>query len=116
MVFFNKRFSHAICKKAKQGDFRVQTQFGGTAEAIQPDKTILIQAADLLNSITEPLLYARVDGVVTDEGKFLLMELELIEPSLSVFSNDKACENFYAALVEILAIKNPINQNESIYY
>ena len=107
LVFFNKRFSHAICKKAKQGDFRVQTQFGGTADAIEPDKIVLLQATDLLNNINEPLLYARVDGIVMDDGKFLLMELELIEPSLSVFSNDKACENFYAALVEILAIKNP---------
>jgi len=108
LVFFNKKFSHAICKKAKQGDFRVQTQFGGIAEAIQPDTTILMQAADLLNSINEPLLYARVDGVVADDGKFLLMELELIEPNLSVTSNDKACENFCVALAEIQAMKNPI--------
>ena len=106
MVFFNKKFSHAICKKAKQGDFRVQTQFGGTAEAIQPDEAILIQATDLINSIAEPLLYARVDGVLIDNGRFLLMELELIEPSLSVSSHEKACENFYAALVELLAIEN----------
>ena len=106
LVFFNKKFSHAICKKARQGDFRVQTQFGGTAEAIQPDKAILIQATDLINSIAEPLLYARVDGVLIDNGRFLLMELELIEPSLSVSSHEKACENFYAALVELLAIEN----------
>ncbi len=106
LVFFNKRFSHAFCKKAKKGEFRVQTQFGGTTEAIQPGKNILMQATDLLNGIPEPLLYARVDGVVMNDGRFLLMELELIEPSLSVFSNDKACENFYAALTEIVAIKN----------
>ncbi|MEP7127861.1 MAG: hypothetical protein ABI729_03295 [Chitinophagales bacterium] len=104
-IFFNKKFSHAICKKAKHGDFRVQTQFGGTAEAIQPDEAILIQASDLLNSIEEPLLYARVDGVVTDDGKFLLMELELIEPTLSVFISEKACENFYDALVALSVTK-----------
>lgn len=102
LIFFNKRFSHAICKKARRGDFRVQTQFGGTAEAIEPDKIVLRQASELLNSIAEPLLYARVDGVVADDGKFLLMELELIEPSLSVFSNNKACANFYDALIEMI--------------
>lgn len=107
LVFFNKKFSHAICKKAKQGDFRVQTEFGGTAASIQPDKALLSQATDLINSIAEPLLYARVDGVVMEDGRFLLMELELIEPVLSVYSNEKACENFHAALVAILATKKP---------
>ena len=106
LIFFNKKFSHAICKKAKQGDFRVQLQFGGTSTAIQPDADILAQARDLLNSIPETLLYARVDGVVTDEGKFLLMELELIEPVLSVSTNDKACENFYAAFIAITGMEN----------
>ncbi|MEO5563440.1 MAG: hypothetical protein ABIR18_08395, partial [Chitinophagaceae bacterium] len=62
----------------------------------------LTQATDLLNSIPEPLLYGRVDGVITDNGKFLLMELELIEPSLSVSTNDMACENFYNALIKTL--------------
>ncbi len=104
LIFFNKKFSHAICKKAKQGDFRVQLQFGGTNEAIQPEESILKQATNLLNTIPETLLYARVDGVVTEDGRFLLMELELIEPVLSVYSNDKACENFYNAFVEIIAI------------
>ncbi|MBK9732440.1 MAG: hypothetical protein IPO83_14390 [Chitinophagaceae bacterium] len=104
-IFFNKKFSHAICKKAKHGDFRVQTQFGGTAEVIQPDAAILMQASELLSSIAEPLLYARVDGVVTDDGKFLLMELELIEPTLSFFINENACENFYDALVELSETK-----------
>lgn len=100
-IFFNKKFSHAICKRAKQGDFRVQIQFGGTNTSIQPDATILSQAANLLNTIEEPLLYARVDGVVTNDGKFLLMELELIEPVLFVSENKDACENFYNAFAEL---------------
>ena len=106
LVFFNKKFSHAICKKAKPGDFRVQTQFGGTAEAIQPANALLKHSLSILNSISEQLLYARVDGVVRDDGKFVLMELELIEPGLSVASNDRACENFYVALEEILNTRN----------
>ncbi|HVO73410.1 MAG TPA: hypothetical protein VMT35_05270 [Ignavibacteriaceae bacterium] len=102
LVFFNREFSHAFRKKVKPGDFRVQSQFGGTEEAIDPDDYVLNCSANILNSITGPLLYARVDGVIRDDGEFLLMELELIEPSLSVAGNDRACENFYAALIEIL--------------
>lgn len=105
LIFFNKKFSHAICKKVKKGDFRVQTQFGGTSEVIIPGENILMQATDMLNNIEEPLLYARVDGVVTDDGRFLLMELELIEPLLSVFIHDKACENFHDALIRITGWK-----------
>ena len=105
LIYFNKKFSHAICKNAKQGDFRVQLQFGGTNTVIQPDAAILKQAADLLNSIPEALLYARVDGVVLNDGKFLLMELELIEPVLFVTTNETACENFYNAFIEIISIK-----------
>lgn len=105
LIYFNKKFSHAICKNAKQGDFRVQLQFGGTNTVIQPDEAVLKQAADLLNSIPEALLYARVDGVVSNDGKFLLMELELIEPVLFVTTNETACENFYNAFIEITSIK-----------
>jgi hypothetical protein len=105
LVFFDKKFSHAICKKAKPGDFRVQTEFGGSITAIQPDEAALMQATALVNSMTEPLLYARVDGVAVEDGRFLLMELELIEPNLFVFSHEQACENFYAALEAVLALQ-----------
>ena len=104
LIFFNKKFSHAICKRVKQGDFRVQVQFGGTVEPIEPNELILTQATNLLNSIPETLLYARVDGVITNDGNFLLMELELIEPVLFVSTNNKACENFYNALIAISCI------------
>ncbi|KAA3600104.1 MAG: hypothetical protein DWQ06_09910, partial [Calditrichaeota bacterium] len=30
LIFFGNEFSHAILKKAKQGDFRVQSDFGGS--------------------------------------------------------------------------------------
>ena len=82
----------------------MQVQFGGTVEAIEPNELILTQATNLLNSIPETLLYARVDGVITNDGNFLLMELELIEPVLFVSTNNKACENFYNALIAISCI------------
>ncbi len=104
LIFFDKKFSHAICKNAKAGDFRVQAQFGGTATPIEPGHDILMQATTLLNNIPEPLLYARVDGVVANDGSFLLMELELIEPSLFMSTHPDACANFYQALVELLLL------------
>lgn len=105
LIFFNKKFSHAICKRVKKNDFRVQTQFGGTAEPFEPGKKLLQQALDLLNTINEPLLYARVDGIMVND-EFYLMELELIEPVLSVYSNENACENFHTALVQLVGDKS----------
>jgi hypothetical protein len=29
LIFFNKKFSHAVNKKPVPGDFRIQVQFGG---------------------------------------------------------------------------------------
>jgi glutathione synthase/RimK-type ligase-like ATP-grasp enzyme len=97
LMFFNKKYSHTILKRAKQGDFRVQSKFGGTVEKFEPAQEIVQYAESLLTEIKEPLLYARVDGVVSN-GRFYLMELELIEPALFMEYDAKACENFYRAL------------------
>jgi glutathione synthase/RimK-type ligase-like ATP-grasp enzyme len=81
LIFFHKKFSHAVLKKPKPGDFRVQHDFGGSYSFIVPSDEIIKQATSILTHIPEPLLYARVDGVLVN-GQFLLMELELIEPVL----------------------------------
>jgi glutathione synthase/RimK-type ligase-like ATP-grasp enzyme len=102
LIFFNKIFSHAILKKAKQGDFRVQAQFGGTTEIISPNEALLQYTTSLLTDIEEPLLYARVDGILVNDS-FYLMELELIEPVLFINGNETACEQFHRALVNLHA-------------
>ena len=97
LMFFNKQYSHTILKKVKKGDFRVQSKFGGTVEKFEPAEAIIQYAGSLLADIEEPLLYARVDGVVSD-GRFYLMELELIEPALFMAFDENASKNFHRAL------------------
>jgi hypothetical protein len=82
LFHFVGQFSHAILKKPATGDFRVQEQFGGHEVAVlaPPDAQKLAEAA--LASAPSPPLYARSDMVRDDDGRFRLMELELIEPSL----------------------------------
>ena len=48
-----------------------------------------------------PLLYARVDGVIRD-GQFLLMELEINEPSLFFEFSEKGVEMFTEAVKSLL--------------
>ena len=81
LIFFNKKFSHAVIKIPNAKDFRTQPELGGTEKLIQPDKKIIKQAQNILKQVDSPLLYSRVDGLIIN-GKFTLMELELIEPHL----------------------------------
>jgi hypothetical protein len=86
-IFFNKEYSHAVLKRAKGGEFRVQQDFGGyLANDVLPSDALIKQAQTIVDHVEEPLLYARVDGV-EQHGVLVQMELELIEPFL-FFSSD----------------------------
>lgn len=83
------KLSHAIIKRPRPGDFRVQEQFGGQEYAWEatPEARGLADAA--LAACPSPPVYARVDMVGDAAGKLHIMELELIEPSLFLqFSPD----------------------------
>lgn len=98
--FFDKKFSHGIIKIPKEGDFRVQEEFGGNIQPFAPDDSLLKQAQELVNLIPFELLYARVDMLLY-QGNYLLMELELIEPALYFSTNSQAVKNFKVALDKI---------------
>ena len=101
LLFFDGVYSHSVLKRPKAGDYRVQTDFGGSLQAAEPDAALIESARQAL----EPLAalghpdhaYVRVDGVVVD-GRFLLMELEMIEPALFLTGRPEAAERFAANL------------------
>jgi len=97
-IFFNKNFSHAVLKRAKAGDFRVQQEHGGYCEIKIPDAAFVKQAKSIVDSIAEPLLYARVDAVERN-GELTLMELELIEPVLFLSYHPLALQRFAEAII-----------------
>ncbi len=101
-LFFNSQFSHAVLKKPKQGDFRIQSQFGGKYQAYQPDESVIATAQNIIKTFGGELLYARVDGILKD-GKFLLMELELIEPDLYFDYAPEGKQRFFDALEAMIA-------------
>ncbi|WP_339914113.1 transporter [uncultured Brevundimonas sp.] len=83
LIFFGDRFSHAINKRPATGDFRIQDQYGGLyTPLVQPPAAALALAQQVLAAIDEPLLYARIDMVPDGDGRWLLMEAELIEPDI----------------------------------
>jgi glutathione synthase/RimK-type ligase-like ATP-grasp enzyme len=80
-TFIDGELSHAAIKRAAAGEFRVQTEYGGSVALVDPPDGLVEQAANALAAIDEKPLYARVDGIARGDA-FLLTELELIEPNL----------------------------------
>lgn len=104
MVVVGGRLTHAVRKRPRAGEFRINSAFKGVWEpmAAEGDARVpecgrvvaarvwewLVGKEKVLKEErgeevgeTE-LLYARVDGVVGEDGEFVLMEVELIEPWL----------------------------------
>lgn len=101
LVFFAGTFSHALLKRPARGEFRVQEHLGGGAIAADPPPHIIEQARAVLAHADAPLLYARVDGIIRG-GQFLLMELEINEPSLFLGLADGSATRFARAIEEVL--------------
>ncbi len=81
MLFFGGRLSHVVNKRPATGDFRIQVQYGGVYRLLaEPPAGALELAEQTLREIDEPLLYARIDAVRAEDGRWMLMEAELIEP------------------------------------
>ena len=80
-IFVAGEFSHALLKKPAAGDYRSQGIYGGTIQSEIPRPDDIRQAEDILAALPYDLLYARLDLVRID-GRFAIMELELIEPIL----------------------------------
>jgi glutathione synthase/RimK-type ligase-like ATP-grasp enzyme len=80
-IFLEGEFSHAVVKTPAAGDFRVQSEHGGSSERRDPPPELRSQAERVAALGARGLLYARVDGVRRGRD-LLLAELELIEPYL----------------------------------
>lgn len=82
IMIFGGKYSHAVLKKSKKNDFRVQDDFGGTVRKYEPKKNEIDFAEKIVSLCPERPLYARVDILLSKKGTFLLSELEIIEPEL----------------------------------
>jgi glutathione synthase/RimK-type ligase-like ATP-grasp enzyme len=103
ILFFGGEYSHAVRKRPKAGDFRVQEELGGCSIPEHPAPSIVEQARAIAGTIPAPWLYARVDGVEID-GVFTLMELELTEPLLFLGWDPQAPARFARAVLAASAL------------
>ena len=110
LFFFSNRFSHAILKTPKDKDFRVQEEHGARIVATEPESALLETATYVL-SLVEPMpVYARADFIRGPDGRLLLMELEVIEPSLYLRMDSGAAGRFaqeFDAYVSQISVFGP---------
>ena len=99
LMLFDGAFSHAVVKRPKSGDFRVQPHLGGVTRASEPPPGGVALAKQALAATPAKATYARVDMVMDDEGTLRIMELELIEPALFLDYAPDAGAAFIRAIV-----------------
>jgi glutathione synthase/RimK-type ligase-like ATP-grasp enzyme len=97
LMFIDSQYSHGVIKRPASGDFRVQTELGGSAQPAEPPRAVIAAAERIVSMIPEPCLYTRIDGVETARG-FMLMEVEAIEPLLFFSFAPQACAAMARAL------------------
>ena len=81
-MYKRQTFSHAVLKKAVEGDYRVQDDFGGSVHHYEPNSEELAFAKKAIEAMPYKTLYARVDLMWDNNDQLCLSELELIEPEL----------------------------------
>jgi len=97
LFFFNGVFSHAVRKVPHPNDFRSQEERGTEIIPVTPEPELLKAAQKALATIETPL-YARIDMIRNEDGHFLVMEFELIEPSLYLRTDPQAPGRFAQAV------------------
>jgi glutathione synthase/RimK-type ligase-like ATP-grasp enzyme len=102
LLFFGGRFSHAVLKRPQRGDFRVQSTHGGVATAAVAPGAMVDVASRIVHVAAPESLYARVDGI-EEGGRFLLMELEVVEPDLFFHFEPSAAVRFAECLASKLS-------------
>jgi hypothetical protein len=93
----------SVQKIPQRDDFRAQEDHGAEIVAIDPEPALLDTADQVLQLVDPMPVYARTDFVRGPNGHFLLMELELIEPSMYLRMDTEAPQRFAEAFDEYVS-------------
>lgn len=107
LMVFDGTCTHAVRKKAKSGDFRVQDDWGGTVESCEPEPEQIKLAEDAFQAVSKLYstpCYGRADMVKNAEGQWVIMELELFEPELWIRHFPDSATSFAHAIASRLSV------------
>ena len=102
LIFFGEHFSHAVLKKARNGDFRVQDDFGGTVHPYTPSDNEIKFGMKAVQACPQLPAYSRVDYIIDNNGELAISELELIEPELWFRLEPDAADVFADEIIQRL--------------
>ncbi len=98
-MVFGGKYSHAVLKQAKQGDFRVQDDFGGTISNYTPSEDEIKFIEHAVSKCIPVPVYARIDVIWNNENELCIGEIELIEPELWFRMNKSAAQSCARAVL-----------------
>jgi hypothetical protein len=101
LMLFDGKYSHALIKRAKEGEFRVHDDYGGSVDEYlaSPNE---IKSVERVIAVCDPIpVYARVDVIWDNNNKLCVSELELIEPELWFCFFPHAAELFADAFMKV---------------
>jgi hypothetical protein len=97
LVWIDGAFTHAVRKSPR---FAADSERVSGALAIAADERAVGEAA--LEDVADGLLYARVDVAPGPDGRPVVMEVELVEPSLFLLQEPRALERLVAGILRRL--------------
>ena len=107
LMVMNGKYTHGILKIAKEGDFRVQDDYGGTVHDYVASPEEIAYAENAVKSCPEMPIYARVDVFLDNQNKLALAELELIEPELWFRNHPEAADELAKGIKQQIEQRNP---------
>jgi glutathione synthase/RimK-type ligase-like ATP-grasp enzyme len=100
------RVAGAVAKQAAEGEIRVHEEYGGQFRAIEVDGEVAELAVEAVAASSRrldlELPYARVDFLRSDDGRWLVSELELVEPGLYPRSVPEVVESYAAVVAAVV--------------
>lgn len=104
LFFLGGECSHATLRVPEHGDFRSQEEHGAEVRAITASAEQVAAAKRILSLVDPQPTYVRVDMVRDKDGTYLLMELEMIEPSLYLRTDSEAAARFARAFDKAVSV------------
>jgi glutathione synthase/RimK-type ligase-like ATP-grasp enzyme len=102
-MVFGGKYSHAVLKKAKAGDFRVQDDHGGTVHHYEASAEEIEFVQNVMVKCKTVPVYGRVDVAWDNDGELALVELEIIEPELWFRESEKSSVMLADAVMDFIA-------------
>lgn len=102
LMVFNGRYTHAILKKAKKGDYRVQDDWGGSVHPYEPTQDEIDFAEKCFSACSTMPAYGRADILWDTDGNLFLGELEIIEPELWIRNYPESAARFAEGIISAM--------------